>query len=80
MSTIGIVLSVILAIVSVCLVLVVLLQSDRAAGLGAMGGGSDSDSYWSKNKANSVEGALSRYTKILGALFIILALVINFVA
>lgn len=80
MSTIGVVLSVVLAIVSICLILIVLLQSGRAAGLGVMSGESSSDSYWSKNKGNSVEGALTRYTKILGALFIIVALVINFVA
>jgi len=81
MSTIGMVLTGVLAIVAIALTVIVLLQSGRAAGLGAMGGVSSSggDSYWSKNKGNSMEGALSKYTKIGGALFMILALAINFV-
>ena len=32
-----------------------------------------------KNKGSSMEGALERYTKIGGALFMILALVINLI-
>lgn len=81
MSTIGMVLTGLLTIVAIVLTVIVLLQSGRAAGLGAMGAGSSSggDSYWSKNKGNSMEGALSKYTKIGGAIFMILALVINFV-
>ena len=77
MSTLGMVLTVIEAIIGVVLIIVILLQSDRAAGLGAVS--ASADSYWSKNKANSIEGALEKYTKILVALFMILALVINFI-
>ncbi len=78
MTTIGMVLTVVLGILAVALIVVVLLQANRSAGLGAIGGGNDSSSYWSKNKSNSVEGALEKYTKILGALFIIVALLVNF--
>lgn len=79
MSTLATVLTVILAIIGVLLIIVVLLQSDRAAGLGAMSAASSSDTYWSKNKGNSMEGALEKYTKILGALFMIIALALNFI-
>ncbi len=80
MSTLSTVLSVILAIVGVLLCIIVLLQSDRAAGLGAVGGSSSSsNSYWSKNRGNSVEGSLARLTKILGAIFMILAFVISLI-
>ncbi len=79
MSTLGMVLTVILGVIAVILMVVILLQANRSAGLGAIGGGADSGSYWSKNKGNSMEGALEKYTKILGALFIILALIVNFV-
>ncbi|MDD5945737.1 MAG: preprotein translocase subunit SecG [Clostridia bacterium] len=73
------VLTVILVIIGVILSAIVLLQSKRAAGLGAISGSSSSnDSYWSKNKGNSMEGNLARLTKILGAAFMILALVISF--
>ena len=70
------VLSVILAIIGVILCIIVLLQSNRSAGLAAA---SSSDSYWSRNKGNSMEGSLSRLTKILGAVFMIIALVISFI-
>lgn len=80
MSTIGMVLTGVLLVIAVCLIVIVLLQSNRAAGLGAMGGASsNADTYWSKNKGNSMEGALARYTKIGGALFMIIAIVIMFV-
>ena len=76
MATLGLVLSVVMIILSVLLCIIILLQSKRSAGLGAIGGGSG-DTYWSKNKGSSMEGALERYTKIGGALFMIIALVIN---
>ena len=79
MSVVGIVLCVIIGLLSVFLTLIIMLQSDRSAGLGAVNS-ANSDTYWSKNKASSMEGALERYTKIGGALFIILALLINFFA
>lgn len=78
MATLGLVLSVVMIILSVLLCIIILLQSKRSAGLGAIGGGSG-DTYWSKNKGSSMEGTLERYTKIGGALFMILALVINLI-
>lgn len=80
MSTLALVLSVIMAVIGILLCVIILLQSNRAAGLGTIGGGSsNSDSYWSKNKGNSVEGTLARYTKIGGAIFLILGIVINYI-
>lgn len=81
MSGIGIAITAVLGALSVFLVVIILMQSDRAAGLGALGGGSSAsrDTYWSKNKGNSMEGALERYTKIGGALFLILCFASNFV-
>ncbi len=67
-----------LGIICAILTVIILLQSDRAAGLGAISA-SSSDSYWSKNKKNSMEGARARYTIFGGALFIIIAIVINFI-
>ncbi|MGL4790601.1 MAG: preprotein translocase subunit SecG [Anaerotignaceae bacterium] len=80
MGSISLVLAVVVAIIAIGLIVIVLLQSDRAAGLGAVGGSgsANNDSYWSKNKSSSMEGALSRYTKIGGALFMIIALVLNY--
>ena len=78
MSTIGTVLTVALIVLTVILAVIILLQSKRSAGLGAVSG-SSTDTFWSKNKANSMEGKLEKYTKILGALFMIIAFVINLV-
>jgi len=78
MSTIGIVLTVVLMILAVILAAIILMQSKRSAGLGAVSGASN-DTYWSKNKGNSVEGALEKYTKIGGALFMIIAFIVNLV-
>ena len=79
MNTLSTVLTVILAIVGVILCVIIFLQSNRAAGLGAVGASTSTDSYWSKNKGNSIEGSLSRLTKILGALFMIIAFIISLI-
>ena len=80
MSTVGMVLTGVLMVIAVCRVVIIIMQNKRAAGLGAMGGSNNGgDSYWSKNKGNSIEGALSRYTKIGGALFMIIAALIMFI-
>ena len=60
-----------------CLVLVVLvlMQEGKSAGLGAISG--SSDTYWGKNKGRSREANLVRLTKILAIVFIVLAAVLN---
>ncbi len=79
MTTISYVLSAVLLVLAVLLCIIILLQKKRSAGLGAVSGASSGDSYWSKNKGNSMEGALERYTKIGGALFMIIAFIINLI-
>ena len=79
MSTIGTVLTVILIALTVVLAVIILLQSKRSAGLGAVGGNSSADSFWNKNKGNSMEGQREKYTKILGAAFMIIAFIVNLV-
>ena len=80
MSTIGYALAAAVLVIGLILCVIILMQSKRSAGLGAVGGSSsNSDSYWNKNKGNSMEGALEKYTKIGGALFMILASIINLV-
>ena len=75
------VLTVIYIIVCVALTVVVLMQQGKSTGLsGALGGGSSSNSYWGKNKGRSVEGLLSKITKILAVLFILLTVIINYIS
>ena len=79
MSTIGMILAVLMAVVGILIIVAVILQSNREAGLGVMGGASSSDSYWSKNKGNSIEGSLAKYTKLLGIVFVVLGILVNFI-
>lgn len=75
MGALRVVLTIVFIIVCVSLVVLVLMQEGKAAGLGAISGAAES--YWGKNKARSMEGLLVRITKILAFSFIVLALVLN---
>lgn len=75
MEILRIILTVIFGLVSVGLVILVLMQEGKSAGLGALSG--STDTYWGKNKGRSREANLARWTKILAVLFIVLAAVLN---
>lgn len=68
-------LTIIFILVCIALTGLVLAQQGKDAGLGAIGG--IGDTYWGKNKSRSMEGKLVQFTKILGVLFIVLAVVLN---
>ena len=59
------------------LILVVLFQSGKSQGMSGTIGGI-ADSYMSKSKAKSLDAKLAKGTKWVGAAFIVLTLVINF--
>lgn len=75
MAVLKMILTIIFIIVSIALTVVVLMQQGKNAGLGAIAGGAET--YWGKNKGRSMEGMLNKITKILVAVFIILAAVLN---
>ena len=57
------------------IILIVLFQSGKSAGLsGAIGG--VADSFLAKNKAKTLDAKLARATKWVGALFLILTLIL----
>ena len=64
METLRLVLQIIFVIVCIALTVIVLMQEGKSAGLGSIGG--ISDTYWGKNKGRSIEGTL-----------IVLAVVLN---
>ena len=68
-------LTIIFILVCIALTVIVLMQEGKDAGLGSIGG--LSDSYWGKNKSRSLEGNLIRITKYLAIGFIVIALVLN---
>ncbi|MFC5711263.1 preprotein translocase subunit SecG [Thalassorhabdus alkalitolerans] len=68
---------VLLAIVSIALITVVLLQSGRSAGLsGAISGGAEQ--LMGKQKARGVEAFLSKMTVVLAVLFFILTILLAY--
>lgn len=75
MAVLRIILTIIFILVCLALVVLVLMQEGKSAGLGAISGAAET--YWGKNKGRSMEGALVKITKILAAAFIVLAAILN---
>ena len=75
MAALKIVLTIIFIVVCIALVVLVLMQEGKSAGLGAISGAAET--YWGKNKGRSLEGQLVKFTKILAVLFMGLAVVLN---
>ena len=69
------VLLVVLVIASIALTVLILMQEGKSQGLGTISG--VADTYWGKNKGRSMEGKLVKATKILVAVFFVLALLLN---
>ena len=62
-------------IVCILLVVLVLMQEGKDAGLGTIGGAAES--YWGKNKGRSMEGQMVKVTKVLAVLFLLIAVALN---
>ena len=75
MDILRIVISIIFVIDCIALSAIVLLQEGKSAGLGTISGAADT--YWGQNKGRSMEGALVKATRVMGVLFIVLAVVLN---
>ena len=74
-----IIFSIILALDSIALIGIVLMQEGKSAGLsGAISGAAET--YFGKNKARTMEGKMERLTKILAAVLIVLSFVIYMLA
>ncbi len=69
------ILLIIFIIICLALVILVLMQEGKSAGLGAISGAAET--YWGKNKGRSMEGTLVKVTKYLAAGFILLAAILN---
>lgn len=75
MEVLKIVLTVIYIIVCVALVVLVLMQEGKSAGLGTISGAAET--YWGKNKGRSMEGLLVKLTKVLAVSFILISVILN---
>ena len=65
------------ALVSIALIVVVLMQSGKEAGLGAISG--NTDTYMGKNKGNSMEQKIAASTKWIALAWIVLTLALNMI-
>ena len=75
MEVLRIILTVVYILICVALVVLVLMQEGKSAGLGAISGAAET--YWGKNKGRSMEGKLVRITTGLAVGFILIAIVLN---
>ena len=68
------ILAVVLIILSLALVFMVMFQSGKNAGIGAISGGADT--FFSKNKAKSLDAKLARWTKWVAIVWMVICLVL----
>lgn len=75
MGALRIILTIVFIIICIALVVLVLMQEGKSAGLGAISGAAET--YWGKNKGRSMEGQLVKITRILAVSFFLLAVILN---
>ncbi len=79
MTAIEIIIGAFVILVSLVIIIAVLLQPGRRAGInGAISGGADT--FLSKNKARTFDAFLARWTKYVAILFFILSIIANIIA
>ena len=75
MKALMIIISILLLLDCIALTLIVLLQQGKGSGLSTAITGAD-ESYFGKNRSRTMEGQLEKWTKIFGAIFLVLAFVL----
>lgn len=68
----------VLILFSIAIIIVVILQEGHQQGVGVVTGGADT--FFSKNKARSIDSFLARWTKVFAGGFALLVIVLNVVA
>ena len=77
MDALKLIITILQLICGLAIILAVLIQSGKSAGLsGAIGGGAET--FLAKNKAKSVDSKLAKLTKWVAILFMVLTLVMCF--
>lgn len=75
MNALEIIVTVVYVIAALAIIVIVLLQEGKSAGLGSAFS-TNQESYYNKNKGNTLEGKFEKWTKITAVLFVLLALVL----
>ena len=75
MGALRIFLTIVFIVICIALVVLVLMQEGKSAGLGAVSGAAET--YWGKNKGRSMEGKLVKISTGLAVGFMLLAIILN---
>ncbi len=70
-----IILGIVLIIMSIAIIVVIILQEGNQQGVGVVTGGADT--FFSKNKARSIDAFLSRWTKVFAVIFVLAVIGLN---
>lgn len=73
-----IILGAVLIIMSIAIIIVIILQEGNQQGVGVVTGGADT--FFSKNKARSIDAFLSRWTKVFAIVFVAAVIGLNVLA
>ncbi len=75
MSALQIIVSIFQIIFSISIIVIVLLQSGKSAGLsGSIAGGAET--FFGKNKGRTVDALLSKYTSVAAIMFLITSIIL----
>lgn len=78
MTALRVILTVLQIIISISLIVIVLLQSGKQAGLsGTIAGGAET--FFGKNKGRTLDALLSKYTAVAAILFLIVSVALQIV-
>ena len=75
MSVWHIILGALLIVIAVAIIVVIILQEGNQQGVGVVTGGADT--FFSKNKARSIDAFLSRWTKVFAIVFVVAVIGLN---
>ena len=78
MSIWGYILGALLIVASLIMIFVIILQEGNQQGIGVVTGAADS--YFSKNKARSIDAMLAKATKWVAVCFVAIVLALNVIA
>ena len=73
-----IILGAVLITMSIAIIIVIILQEGNQQGVGVVTGGADT--FFSKNKARSIDAFLARWTKVFAIVFVLAVLGLNVLA
>ncbi len=78
MSVVEIILGVVLLVAALAIIVVIILQEGHQQGVGVVTGGADS--FFSKNKARTIDAFLARWTKLFALVFVAIVIALNVIA